>query len=401
MRADLALSVAVVALTITSSAPAQSAGQPAPGAVPVPVYKGWMPPASPFGSEAPSKPAVVPATSGSSSGSSSQSTTAAKDTTSSPTKPADSGSTTVTRVGVVDAPSGGPAAAEKADEPSRRYEDGDGPWHASVDAVFGFGVTRVVNQDFVGPLLNDEKRSLTNTRFATQSIDLALSYEVSRGLRIGAMLPVGGGTIYSSQTRQDGIIGNLTIGGEYKFRLGEGVDGYAGVGVALPTATGEELPTADDIARGTHVNQTDRDRFSLQHAMSDSRGREDIAAFAPNHLGLVPKLGLIWRASNRVEIEPYANYASLHSVQSGSSYEGAIVAGARFTYRFGEQVDATVRGWANVPVAGVDSVVAVAEPQLRGHFGRFIPLVGAILPVAGELRDPYVIGARVAVAARF
>jgi hypothetical protein len=47
-------------------------------------------------------------------------------------------------------------------------------------------------------------------------------------------------------------------------------------------------------------------------------------------------------------------------------------------------------------------VVVVAEPQIRGHFGALMPLVGVVLPIVGDdLTSPYNVGVRVALAGRF
>ena len=351
MRVLLGLSVAVVALSIPCSAFAQ-------GAQPVPVYKDWMPP-----------PSQIDA-SGSAAGSASG--------------------------------SAAPQADRPAEEaPLHEEKEGDDRWHVLVDAVFGFGGTPVVNQRVVGPLITQESRTRSNARFATQSLNLGLSYEVVRNLRIGALLPLGAGQLFPEATRGGAIVGNLAIGGEYEMHLRRGLEVYGGLDVALPTASGDELPSAEELAAGGHIKQNEHDRFSLAHAMSDSRGREDTAAFASKHLGLVPKVGAVWKAREKVEIEPYVKYESLHATGTNSSYEGAFVIAARGTYRFHDHLDATLRVWTNIPTAGPDSAVAIAEPQLRGHFGGFMPIIGVVLPIAGELTDPYVIGVRAMIAARF
>jgi hypothetical protein len=135
--------------------------------------------------------------------------------------------------------------------------------------------------------------------------------------------------------------------------------------------------------------------------MSDSRGREDTAAFATNHFGIVPKVGALYKGMEKVELEGYVKYESLHATASDASYEGAVVVLARGSYRFHKYADATLRAWTNIAVAGPDSAVVLVEPQVRFHFGAIMPIVGVVLPVAGELTDPYVIGARASIAANF
>ena len=348
MRAVLCLAVALGALSVSSAAFAQ--------AQPVPVDKRWMPPPTPIDASQSQTPA----------------------------------------------PASGSPEADKPAEAGAAEKEEEGRWNVSLDAVLGFGGTPVVNQKIIGPLITQESRTLSTSRFVTQSFNPGLSYEVVHNLRIGVMVPLGAGSLYPpGDTRGGTVIGNVVIGGEYEARLSERLKAYGGFDVALPTASGSELPTPDELARDFHLNQSEHDRFSLLHAMSDSRGREDTAAFAPKHLGLVPKVGVVWRVGTKVEIEPYAKYESLHATGTNSSYEGAIVVAARLTYRLDTHVDATLRAWTNIPTAGPDSAVAVAEPQLRGHFGGFMPILGVVLPFAGELTNPYVIGVRLTLAARF
>jgi hypothetical protein len=271
-----------------------------------------------------------------------------------------------------------------------------------VDLVFGFGRTSIVSQKVVGPLVTQESRTAEAARYATQSVNLAFAYEIIHGLEIGLMVPLGTGSVYpGSVTRGSTTIGNVAVGGEYGYHVRPDLELKGGLDVALPTAQGTELPTPDDLAALGHLDQTTYDRFSLQRAIADSRGREDTAAYAPKHLGLVPKVALSWTGVNKLEIEPYLKYESLHGLGSDTSYEGALVIAARGTYRFHKFVDGTLRIWTNIPTAGPDSAVAIVEPEVRGHFGAFVPVVGVIIPFAGELTSPGAVGARLALAARF
>ena len=367
MRALLCLSLGLVAVSLSSAAAAQEA-QPKPG---TPVYRDWMPAPTPIGGDSSKSNGTAP----SSSSSPGQSSTAG-------------------------AAGGSPEADKPAEVSMRRADDVDGPWHITLDAVFGFGVTPVINEQITGPLLTQESRQASTARFATQSLNLGLSYAVTDQLRIGLLFPVAQGQLFPDQTRAAGMVGNLTVRALYTSHLSANADFRGGLEVALPTATGDEIASADVLA-AHHVNQTEQDRHSLLHAVSSSRGREDTAYYASQHLGLVPKLAIVWKAGANTEIEPYVKYSSLHPTEEVSSYEGSFVGGARLTYRFAEKVDGTLRAWVNVPVAGDDKTVAFAEPQLRGHFGPIMPILGAILPFAGELTNPYTIGVRASLLARF
>lgn len=314
-----------------------------------------------------------------------------------------------------DAPSSGtssaadpaPPVADRPAEPSKPTESSEERWRAILDAVFGFGATPVVSQRIAGPLITEERRSAESARFATSSINLGLAYDIRKELQAAAMLPIGFGYLspdnsaFPNETRGSTILGNFTLGAAYKIRPTKNISVFGRLDVALPTASGDQLPDAARVSTLGHIDQKQFDRRSLLQAMTDSRGREDTASFASNHLGLVPKVAVAWTGMEKVEVDGYVKYQSLHATASQASYEGSFVVAARGSYRFHGNADATLRAWTNLPTAGADSAVAALEPQLRGHFGSFHPMVGVILPFAGELTNPYAIGVRATLAAQF
>jgi hypothetical protein len=222
-----------------------------------------------------------------------------------------------------------------------------------------------------------------------------------RSIQVGALLPIGAGSIYPNETRGSTVLGNVTLGGIYSRRASQTLLLKGALDVALPTASGVELPSASELTTSGHLDQTELDRHALLRAMSDSRGREDSASFASKHLGLVPKLGLVWTGREKLEVESYLKYQSLHGTVTNSAYEGSVVFLARATYRFHPTFDATLRAWTDVRVAGPDSYTVAVEPQVTGHFGALLPTLGVVVPVAGDLISPYAIGVRGALAARF
>jgi hypothetical protein len=295
----------------------------------------------------------------------------------------------------------GPQVADRPSESAKPHREEEDRWRATLDAVFGFGATPVLSQRIVGPLLSQESRTAETARFQTTSINLGLSYEVVSHLRVGALLPLGAGSLIPNETRGSTVVGNFTLGAEYEGHVRKNVVVFAGLDLALPTASGNELPPASDVSTLGHVDQTSLDRRSLLQAMSDSRGREDTAAFATDHFGIVPKVGALYNGMEKVELEGYVKYESLHATASESSYEGAVVVAARGSYRFHKYADATLRAWTNIAVAGPDAAVVIVEPQVRFHFGAVMPIIGVVLPVAGELTDPYDLGVRASLAANF
>ena len=294
----------------------------------------------------------------------------------------------------------GPIADHPVDSEKPHAAEED-RWRAGFDVVFGFGATPVLSQRIVGPLLTQESHTAETARFQTTSVNLGLSYEVISHLRVGAMLPLGAGSLIPNETRGSTVVGNFTLGGEYEAHMQKSLVLGLGLDVALPTASGNELPDPSTASTLGHIDQTALDRRSLLQAMSDSRGREDTAAFATDHLGIVPKIGVLYTGMEKIELEGYVKYESLHATKSASEYEGAVVVAARGSYRLGKNADATLRAWTNIAVAGPDSTVVIVEPQARFHFGALMPIIGVVLPVAGELTKPYDLGVRASLAANF
>jgi hypothetical protein len=181
---------------------------------------------------------------------------------------------------------------------------------------------------------------------------------------------------------------------------------FFALGVALPTAQGDEVPTSKeeiDKLSGQIIDQNNYDRAALNRASAFSRGAEDNALFETKRLGLIPKVGLDYERK-KILFQPYVKLENLISTHSGvaHAYIGEVVVGTFLGYRVHEMLDAGVRVWGNIPVAGSDSsAVGVVEPQLRGHIGNITPLIGGIIPFAGPLTSPQFGGLRFAVAAKF
>jgi hypothetical protein len=273
-----------------------------------------------------------------------------------------------------------------------------------VDTVIGFGTTPVVNQRIVGPLVYNETRATGRSRYSTGSFNFGLDYKLDDHIRFGVLLPLGVGSVFpENETRGSSTVGNVSLGGQYALSLRDDLRLAGGFAVALPTASGEDsLPDDNYLATSGHIDQTSYDRYSLNQAFERSRGREDTASYAPKHLGLIPKASVLYTGIQRLELEAYVKYESLHATGTHASYEGDFVVLGRGTYQLSQYVDATLRVWTNLRTAGPDSSVAAAEPQIRGHVGWLTPLAGVILPIAGaNLTSPYNVGVRLAVAGRF
>ncbi len=297
------------------------------------------------------------------------------------------------------APEGGEAAEGEEEREPRRLK-------LDVDLVIGFGKTEIVSQDLPGSFGTTPATRLGEARTQTESLILSAGYGVTRHVTLGARLPLTYGSFAEDgrQSRGAGAVGNVELEAEYERELTERLGFVFALGIALPTAQGNELPSADEATRlGPSADLDALDRFALNRAAASSRGFEENALYEPKHLGVIPKVGLEIRVG-KLQIDPYVKLESLFATTKDQphSYTGELVLGARAAYRVASRLDLGVRAWANVPVSGSDVTTVVAvEPEARLHLGSWTPRLGVIVPVAGPLTDPRFVGVRLGLAASF
>ena len=207
------------------------------------------------------------------------------------------------------------------------------------------------------------------------------------------------------QSRGTAALGNLELEGEYERHLNHRMKLILALGVALPTAQGDELPEAEVAAKlGQGVGLNAYDRFAVNHAAAASRGYEENALFEPKRLGIIPKVAFNMKF-RKLTVEPYVKLENLVSTVSvpEHSYIGELILGMWAGYLVHPVLEPGVRVWTNIPIAGNDEgAVGVVEPQLRFHVGSITPIVGGIIPFAGKaLTDPQFGGLRLAIAGKF
>jgi hypothetical protein len=277
-----------------------------------------------------------------------------------------------------------------------------------VDFVLGFGKTDVVSQSLPGSFSTAPQYFVAPARTTTESFVLYGDYEIAKHVGIGVALPFTGGGFSppSGDSHGTTALGNIELEGEYGMELSKAAELKLALGVALPTAQGAELPDSNDVlqAMGPSVDTNTFDRFSINKAAAASRGYESNALFEPKHLGLVPKIILDYHPTHAFSLEPYVKLENLIATTSDQahSYTGELVLGARIAYKVVPAFEPGVRVWMNAPLSGADfKTVGVVEPELRFHAGNLTPMVGAILPFAGTLTDPYFAGIRFGLNGRF
>jgi hypothetical protein len=282
----------------------------------------------------------------------------------------------------------------------------------SLDMVLGWGNVPFAAQN----LPTMQTQALTYTyRDATpsdvQSFVIAGSVEVAKHLALGARLPITFATFSpdGSAARSTTSLGNVELEAEYGGRVmsaGPSALSVVGsLGVALPTAQGDEIPP-DLLGRdASSVDQNAYDRFSLNRAAALARGDEDSALFEPNRLGIVPKIALLYRGP-LLSIEPSVKVENLVATSSSleAPYIGEIVPAVRVGYRVRKVVELVLRSWATVRFAAASAerrASAAVEPSVALRFGAVLPYAGVILPLSGSPFDDSFFGIRLGVTGSF
>jgi hypothetical protein len=240
-----------------------------------------------------------------------------------------------------------------------------------------------------------------------QSFILQGGLEVVEHVEVGARLPFtfAGFSPDGTEGRSTSSFGNLELEGAYGGRVAQGLRLTGSLGIALPTAQGSELPSTLSNALATTVDQSAYDRWSPSRAAMAARGYEDNALFEPQRLGIVPKVGLLYR-SHGLSVEPYLKLENLVGTSSSlaNSYVGELVGGLRVGYWVHKEFEVALRGWVNVGYAGGDedkkTTVAI-EPQVVLRFGPVRPYVGFIYPFTGPANDGGFFGIRLGAAVTF
>jgi hypothetical protein len=277
-----------------------------------------------------------------------------------------------------------------------------------LDLVLGWGKVpfAVQNLPTTGMQAITYSRS-DATPSSVQSFVFGGRFEMAKRWSVGARLPFSFASFSpdSSAPRSTTAFGNLELAGEYRAGFSNGAEVTAALGVALPTAQGDEIPV-DLQSRSTQlVDASAYDRFSLSRAAALARGYEENALFEPKRLGIVPKIVLRY-ARGALAVEPSVKVENLVGTASSldAGYVGDLVAALRVGYRLRDFVEIALRGWTNVGYAGSDqdkTVSVAVEPSVFFRFGALRPSAGVVVPVAGPPLDGRFVGVRVGLAGVF
>ncbi len=291
-----------------------------------------------------------------------------------------------------------------AHEGGEAKEEEEHSFYAGVDFVVGTAQTATVAQALPSSQQVLGTPAITTNKVTSYSFLLDAGYEFTRDFELRFRVPLETASIQDpGYPRGSGAFGNVEIEPEGTVKLAEGLHLKLGLGVALPTAQGTAVPDSADAVPvvGGGINQDGYDRFVAQRAAAMVRGYEENALFEPSHLGIVPKLTLLW-SSDRFRIDPWVKLENLVATQSGEKFIDELVFGVNLGYRATRAFEPGVRVWANVPVTNADfTTVAVVEPQLKFHVGQLDASGSVILPFAGPLTSPYAFGVRFGVGLHF
>ncbi len=293
------------------------------------------------------------------------------------------------------APEAGPSHAEREEKAM-----------VGIDFVLGWGRVPFAVQNLPAP----GTPGVTYTRddgvsSNVQSILLQASMDVVEHVGIGARLPLtfAGFSPNGSAGRSTTTFGNLELEGEYGMHVAHRLRLVGSLGLDLPTAQGTEIPPTLNQVPAQQVDTTSYDRYSLNRAAAAARGFEDNALFAPNRLGIVPKVALVYRLRG-LSVEPYVKVENLIGTSSSlaAPYVGDVVVAARVGYWVQNRFELVLRGVLDAGFAGTDEdkKVAVAiEPGFVLRFGPVRPYAGVIVPLAGPPSENGFVGVHFGVAA--
>jgi hypothetical protein len=283
---------------------------------------------------------------------------------------------------------------EAKGEAKEAEEEGEKPFSVGLDPVLGWGTVPFAAQD--RPAAGTQQSTYSRddaTRTVVESFIVGGAWETRGGLAFGARVPFSFGTFSpaDSGSRSTAAFGNVEVEGEYAAHLGEKVELSGAIGVALPTAQGDEIPDDLSHAPAGTVDPAAFDRFSLSRAAAFARGYEDNALFEPRRVGMIPKATLSYRTGGLIVV-PYVKVENLLGPSSAASagYVGELVPGLKVGYRLGRAVEVGLRGWANVGFAGTaedKTTSAAIEPRLGLVVGPVNTYAGLMMPLAGPPSD--------------
>jgi hypothetical protein len=181
--------------------------------------------------------------------------------------------------------------SEKSGASAKEEEKEEEKVQIGLDLVLGWGkVPFAVENPPAGGAPGPTYTRQDDVHSNVQSLILDGSIEAFEHVGFGARVPFtfAGFSPDGSSGRGAQSFGNVELEGEYGRELISGLKLFGALGVAVPTATGDEIPDTLLNTSDVNVDAPSYDRFSLSRAAASARGYEDNALFEPHRLGLIP-----------------------------------------------------------------------------------------------------------------
>ncbi len=267
-----------------------------------------------------------------------------------------------------------------------------------ADLVIGRGETLTLDQTASRAARADVECS---------SLVIGATYAIAAAIEVSLQLPLTLLRILppESDSRLTFAPGNVELEGEIEAVLAAGLAVQLALVIALPTATGRELPSSAALETMTRAaaarRRDDYDAFAAQRAATSARGHEEDPLFEPDHLGLVPTVSIDYRAGV-FALHGYIEFENLIRTDPRASHAfiGEIDLGIHARYLPTEVVELAAKAWTNAGLIGESDMVLAVEPQLRLHLAQCDFAAGLVLPIAGEWPDTSFVGVRLVAAVR-
>jgi hypothetical protein len=291
---------------------------------------------------------------------------------------------------------------------ARAEEEAEPKGKVDVEVVVGAGQVDALNANPGSTQLNGQLRYQRDlTPVTAAGIVVSGQYEVSRGFALGLRLPVAIAQLRppDDSPRTSANLGNIEVEAEYEKELSRHATIFVGGHVAVPTASGSELPTNTTLAGNqAGIDPVAADGYAINKAVSNAYGDENTALWLAGYLGLVPVVGMKLRFG-RLRIEPYVKVESMFSVRPDAQERAIVelVAGGRVAVTIIEHLDLAVRAWGGFTLTDHegDLNIGVVEPEVRVGGERWRVTAGVLIPFAGELASPQWIAGRLTVTVAF
>ncbi|HSQ67591.1 MAG TPA: hypothetical protein VLM85_30485 [Polyangiaceae bacterium] len=280
---------------------------------------------------------------------------------------------------------------KKTTEETKEAKEAEEPrGQVNLELVVGTGQVDALNPASA-PFSGQLRYERQPTDVTAAGIVLSGLYDLTPHFAVGVRLPLALAELRPEvdAKRSTANLGNVELEAELKTEASKGVELFAGLGLALPTSLGDELPSEQTLAGSQEgIDPVAADKYSVNKAVAAAYGYENNALWLAGYLGVVPLVGAKLRFG-RLRIEPYAKAEMMFSVRP-EAQERAIVeidAGGRVAVSVTRWLDLGARAWGSFTVTDHegDLNIGVIEPELRVGQEGWRVTAGVLVPFAGEL----------------